>query len=92
MSWFWDAVWAVVAGAIIGVLARLILPGRQNISVLLTVIVGIVAAELGSLLARWIGVGETRGYDWIRHGIQLLLAVIGVALVAGMRRPASKKT
>jgi len=91
MSWFWDAVWAVIAGGIIGVLARLILPGKQNISMLMTVVVGIVAAYLGSLLARWIGVGETHGFDWIRHGFQLGLAVIAVALVARMR-PASKKT
>ncbi|GAB3867534.1 GlsB/YeaQ/YmgE family stress response membrane protein [Dactylosporangium cerinum] len=39
--------WAIIGGAIIGVLARLILPGRQNISVVLTVAVGIVAALIG---------------------------------------------
>lgn len=91
MSWFWDAVWAIIAGGIIGLLARLILPGKQNISMLMTVIVGIIAAYLGSLLARWIGVGETRGFDWIRHGFQIGLAVIAVALVARMR-PAARKT
>jgi uncharacterized membrane protein YeaQ/YmgE (transglycosylase-associated protein family) len=74
--------WAIIGGAVIGVLARLILPGRQNISVLATVVVGIVAALLGGLIATWLGVGQTSGPDWIRHGIQIVLAVIGVYATA----------
>lgn len=74
--------WAIIGGAIIGVLARLILPGRQNISVWLTVAVGIVAALLGGLIADWLGVGDTDGIDWIRHIIQIALAVLFVWLAA----------
>jgi len=85
MSWFFDILWAIIGGAIIGVLARLILPGRQNISMVMTVIVGIVAAFAGTLIARGLGVGETHGFDWIRHGFQLGLAVIAVALFSRMR-------
>ncbi len=84
--------WAIIGGAIIGVLARLILPGRQNISVVVTVVVGILAALLGGLIATWLGVGETKGIDWIRHAIQLLLAIVGVYIAArvtaGRGRPA----
>lgn len=78
--------WGIIGGAIIGVLARLLLPGRQNISMLLTVLVGIVAATLGGLLADWIGVGDTSGIDWIRHGIQIALAILGVWLVSRVGR------
>ncbi|WP_433063408.1 GlsB/YeaQ/YmgE family stress response membrane protein [Dactylosporangium sp. CS-033363] len=70
--------WAVIGGAILGVLARLILPGKQNISVVATVVVGIIAALIGGLIATWLGVGKTNGIDWIRHAIQIVLAVIGV--------------
>lgn len=86
--------WAIIGGAIIGVLARLILPGRQNISVWLTIAVGIVAALVGGLIADWLGVGDTEGIDWIRHFIQIALAVLFVWLVARFtggstsRRPA----
>jgi len=84
--------WAIIGGAIIGLLARLILPGRQNISVLATVVVGIVAALIGGLVATWLGVGETKGFDWIRHAIQLVFAIIGVYITArvmgGRGRPA----
>ena len=74
--------WAIIGGAIIGILARLILPGRQNISVWLTIAVGIVAALVGGLIADWLGVGETKGIDWIRHFIQIALAVLFVWLAA----------
>nr|BFE57500.1 transglycosylase [Dactylosporangium thailandense] len=74
--------WAIIGGIVLGVLARLILPGRQNISVLATVVVGILAAFLGGLVATWIGVGKTNGVDWIRHGIQLLFAIVGIYITA----------
>jgi uncharacterized membrane protein YeaQ/YmgE (transglycosylase-associated protein family) len=73
---------AIILGTILGVLARLILPGRQNISVWLTILVGIAAAFVGGLIADWLGVGQTDGIDWIKLLIQLVLAVIGVWLAA----------
>jgi len=82
--------WALVAGTIIGLLGRLFLPGRQNISIWATIGVGVAAALLGGVLADWLGVGDTRGVDWIRHAIQVGLAVLFVWLVARMmgKRPA----
>ena len=85
--------WAIIGGAVIGVLARLILPGRQNISILATVVVGIIAAFLGGAIATWLGVGDTEGIDWIRHAIQIIFAIIGVYIAArvmggGRGRPA----
>jgi uncharacterized membrane protein YeaQ/YmgE (transglycosylase-associated protein family) len=77
--------WAIIGGAIIGVLGRLLLPGRQNISMWMTVLVGIVAALVGGLIADWLGVGDTKGIDWIRHFIQIALAIFFVWLVARMR-------
>ncbi|MEV1173178.1 GlsB/YeaQ/YmgE family stress response membrane protein [Nonomuraea sp. NPDC049784] len=76
---------AIVIGAIVGALARLIVPGRQNMSIGLTLIVGIVAALIGTLIAQAAGVADTRGIDWIEHILQLVLAVIGVLLVTRMR-------
>jgi uncharacterized membrane protein YeaQ/YmgE (transglycosylase-associated protein family) len=80
---------AVIIGAIIGTLGRLVLPGRQNIAVWLTVAVGIGAALLGTVVANALGVKDTPGIDWIELLIQIALAAIGVALVArlgGRRR------
>jgi uncharacterized membrane protein YeaQ/YmgE (transglycosylase-associated protein family) len=74
---------AVIIGAIIGALGRLVLPGRQNIPVWLTIVVGIVAALIGSFIAGQMGVRDTNGVDWIELFIQVVLAAIGVALVSG---------
>ncbi|WP_084964203.1 GlsB/YeaQ/YmgE family stress response membrane protein [Thermoactinospora rubra] len=77
---------AIVIGAIVGALGRLIVPGKQNMSIWLTLIVGIAAALLGTLLAHGIGVADTRGIDWIEHIIQVALAAVGVWLVAMLQR------
>jgi len=75
---------AIIIGAIIGALARLILPGRQHIPIWLTILVGVVAALVGTWLARVLGIPTTtRGVDWLELLVQLVLAVIGVATVAG---------
>jgi uncharacterized membrane protein YeaQ/YmgE (transglycosylase-associated protein family) len=75
---------AIVVGLIIGALGRLVVPGRQNISILMTIIVGIIAAFIGSALARAFGVANTPGFDWTEFFFQVIVAAIGVALVAGL--------
>jgi uncharacterized membrane protein YeaQ/YmgE (transglycosylase-associated protein family) len=77
---------AIVIGAIIGVLGRLVVRGKQNISILVTIIVGIIAALLGTWLASLVGVEDTNGIDWIELLFQVVLAAIGVAIVAGSGR------
>jgi uncharacterized membrane protein YeaQ/YmgE (transglycosylase-associated protein family) len=76
---------AIIVGAIIGALGRLVLPGRQGIPIWLTILVGIVAALVGTLIAGALGVRDTSGVDWIELLIQIALAAVGVALVSGMR-------
>ncbi|MBX6356034.1 MAG: GlsB/YeaQ/YmgE family stress response membrane protein [Micromonosporaceae bacterium] len=72
---------ALIVGLIIGALGRLVVPGKQNISILWTLAIGIVAALLGTLLASAIGVADTRGIDWIELILQIGLAAAGVVLV-----------
>jgi uncharacterized membrane protein YeaQ/YmgE (transglycosylase-associated protein family) len=75
---------ALIIGLIIGALGRLVLPGKQNIPIWLTMVIGVVAALLGTVIANAIGVGDTKGVDWIELLFQVALAAIGVALVAGL--------
>jgi uncharacterized membrane protein YeaQ/YmgE (transglycosylase-associated protein family) len=76
---------AIIIGLIIGALGRLVVPGKQNIPIWLTLLIGVVAAILGTLLAGAFGVAETRGIDWIELILQVALAALGVAIVAGTR-------
>lgn len=78
----------IIFGAIIGVLARAVLPGRQKISVLMTIVIGIVGALLGYWLAGVLGVNDTKGIDWIRWVISI--AVAAVLVVAFERITASR--
>jgi uncharacterized membrane protein YeaQ/YmgE (transglycosylase-associated protein family) len=77
---------AIIIGLIIGALGRLVVPGRQSIPIWLTIIIGIVAAFVGTLLAAVIGVANTSGIDWIELIFQVVLAAAGVYLVAGSYR------
>ncbi|GAA0492682.1 MULTISPECIES: GlsB/YeaQ/YmgE family stress response membrane protein [Streptomyces] len=70
---------AIVIGIVIGVLGRLVVPGRQRIGVLWTIAVGIVAAFIGTGIAAAFGVADTKGVDWIEWIIQIVLAGVGVA-------------
>ena len=75
---------AIVVGIIVGALGRLVVPGKQNIPIWLTIIVGIVAALIGTAIARFLGLADTRGFDWIELIIQIVLAAGGVLLAANV--------
>ena len=74
---------AIIIGLVIGALGRLVVPGKQNIPILLTMAIGVVAAILGTVVAGVFGVDDTAGIDWIELFIQIVFAAIGVAIVAG---------
>lgn len=74
---------AIIIGLIIGALGRLVVPGKQNIPIWLTLVIGVVAAFLGTLVAGALGVDDTAGIDWIELALQVVFAAIGVAIAAG---------
>ncbi|MFF4817796.1 GlsB/YeaQ/YmgE family stress response membrane protein [Kitasatospora sp. NPDC001309] len=82
--------WALVAGLVVGLLAKLVLPGRQPVPLWLTILVGAAGAVLGNAATSYFGVRHTGGIDWIRHLLQVGVAAVLIALVspayAGRRR------
>jgi len=75
---------ALIIGLIIGALGRLVVPGRQSMPIWLTMLIGVVAALVGSLIARAFGVENTPGVDWIELFIQVALAAVGVGIAVGI--------
>ena len=67
---------AIIAGLIIGALARLVLPGKQDISVLMTIILGILGSLAGSFLVYQIGYNNSNG------GFEIIPFLAGVVLAA----------
>ncbi len=74
---------AIVIGLIIGALGRLVVPGKQNIPIWMTIAVGIIAALIGSAIVG--PMRNTSGIDWVELLVQVVLAAGGVMLVTTMR-------
>ena len=67
---------AIIGGLIIGALARLVLPGKQNISIVVTIILGI----LGSLIASWLV--YQLGYNNENGGFEIIPFLVGIVVAA----------
>lgn len=75
----------IIFGAIIGMLARAVLPGRQSISAPITVILGIVGAVVGY----WVMPENTGGIDWLRWIVSIAAAAaltVGYGLATGRKQ------
>jgi uncharacterized membrane protein YeaQ/YmgE (transglycosylase-associated protein family) len=75
----------LIAGIVIGPLARLVLPGKQNLSIGMTIVVGAIGAIVGGLFAQVLGVGDTSGIDWIKLVIQVAVAAVAIIVYANMQ-------
>lgn len=82
----WTIIGGLIAGIIIGPLARLVLPGKQNISLGMTIVVGAVGAIVGGFIAQALGVGDTDGIDWIKLFIQVGVAAVAIVIYGSMRK------
>ncbi|MEU8570940.1 GlsB/YeaQ/YmgE family stress response membrane protein [Streptomyces pathocidini] len=91
MGWLW----AIIVGLVLGLIAKAILPGKQNIPIWLTIILGMLGALIGNAVARAIGIEATKGIDWGRHLLQLagavLMVAVGTPLYAAIRGGGKKK-
>ncbi|GLZ06979.1 hypothetical protein Acsp03_44450 [Actinomadura sp. NBRC 104412] len=71
--------WFIVVGAVVGALARFIVPGRNPIGVLLTILVGIAGAILGGVVADALGAGTL-----VAVVFAVLIAALGVAVLTSV--------
>lgn len=82
MYWVWMIIVSLIAGVIFGPLARLVLPGKQNISLFWTILGGGIGAFIGGLIAYALDLKDTDGPDWIQYLIQIACAAIVVAIIS----------
>lgn len=76
---------AILIGIVVGVIGRLLVPGKQPIGMLVTILVGIVSAFIGTAIARAMGIPTvTGGIDWGELLVQVIVAALGVALISAM--------
>ncbi|EPH06267.1 hypothetical protein HMPREF1531_00917 [Propionibacterium sp. oral taxon 192 str. F0372] len=70
----------IIVGAVLGALARLIMRGNQNISILWTILLGAVGAFIGGAVASFFNVAHTDGIDWIRWALSLVAAIVSISI------------
>jgi len=102
---FWVA---IPVGLLIGVLGRLVLPGRQSIGVFITFLIGVGAALLGTVVAKLFNLDDNAvvkvwkiHWSWWELAIQVLFAAVGIGLAnmltytklaSGAARPRKRAT
>lgn len=70
----------LVAGLVIGALARLIKPGRQSLSLVATLLLGVVGSIIGGVVANLLGTGDM----WELNAIGFIVAVVAAVLLIGV--------
>jgi uncharacterized membrane protein YeaQ/YmgE (transglycosylase-associated protein family) len=72
---------AIFVGLIVGALARLIMPGKQNIGVIMTILLGALGSFIGSWLTYRLGyTNENGGFEIIPFLVGIIVAVILIAI------------
>lgn len=83
----------IVAGLVIGLLARLLLPGRQRIGLLWTLVLGVLGSVVGGVAANAVGSGDITELNFIGFVVAVLAAVglLAVAERAGLGAGSERK-
>ena len=76
----------IIFGAIVGILARAVIPGRQAYGWIVTILLGVAGALIGYWLWGLMGGTDTRGIDWIRLAISVAAAAVLSFLYTGLTR------
>jgi uncharacterized membrane protein YeaQ/YmgE (transglycosylase-associated protein family) len=76
-GWGVQIVGLIVIGIVIGIIARLVLPGRQHIGALMTVLLGIGGALVGGIVASAIGEGDI-------FELNVIGTIVGVIAAVGL--------
>ncbi|MCH1864927.1 GlsB/YeaQ/YmgE family stress response membrane protein [Nocardioides sp. CFH 31398] len=74
----------LVAGLIIGALARLIKPGKQNLSLLATLLLGIVGSVIGGVIASAIGTGSIGELNILGFVVAVIASVLLIGVAEGV--------
>jgi uncharacterized membrane protein YeaQ/YmgE (transglycosylase-associated protein family) len=76
---------ALVVGLIVGVLARLIMPGKQNIGLIMTILLGALGSFIGTWLTYQFGYSNSNGgWQIIPFLVGIIVAIVLIAIYLGV--------
>lgn len=73
----------IVFGLVVGVVARLLVPGRQHLSIVVTLLLGVVGSVVGGIVANLLGTGSV--FELNIFGSLVAIAAAVVLIVIGER-------
>lgn len=74
----------IVFGLVVGIVARLILPGRQHLSLIATLLVGLAGSVIGGTIANALGTGDIFELNVLGAIVAFISAAVLIALVEGV--------
>jgi uncharacterized membrane protein YeaQ/YmgE (transglycosylase-associated protein family) len=78
---------ALIVGLIVGALARLVMPGKQNIGVIMTIVLGALGSLIGSWLTYKLGYTNSNGgFEIIPFLVGIVVAIVLIAIYVGVTR------
>jgi uncharacterized membrane protein YeaQ/YmgE (transglycosylase-associated protein family) len=76
---------ALIVGAIIGLVARLVMPGRQGIGMMMTILLGALGGLIGSWVTSYFGYHNANGgIAWLPFFVGVVAAVVLIAVYEGV--------
>ena len=83
MSWI---IWLVL-GLIAGLIAKMLMPGRDPGGFIVTIILGIVGAMVGGFISTRLGFGNVTGINFPSIIIAVLGSILLLVIYRAIRRP-----
>ncbi len=74
----------LVFGLVVGAIARLIKPGKQNLSILATLLLGVVGSVIGGVVASALGTGDIFELNVLGAVVAIIAAVLLIGVAEGL--------
>jgi uncharacterized membrane protein YeaQ/YmgE (transglycosylase-associated protein family) len=71
----------IVFGLVVGALARLLLPGKQHMSILATLLIGVVGSVVGGVIANVLGTGNIWELNFLGSVVAVITAVVLIVVI-----------
>ena len=82
----------IVAGLVIGALARLLKPGRQRLSLLATLLLGLAGSVIGGVVANLLGTGDIFELNVLGFVVAVIAAILLIGVAEGISARGSSRT
>ncbi len=79
----------ILFGLVVGIIAKFLMPGRDPGGVIITALIGVAGALLGTFIGRMLWGGPDYSAGWIMSILGAIVLLAGYRLIVGGRRPAA---